>query len=100
MSALRHVLERHATQALHLLHSLKPSGNTLDLVITNEEYSINEILYQPGLGLSHHVCLQFIQVYLLCWWRSVLDQPQDLIFVNLILASLIVYLTQLNGMRL
>ena len=32
---------------------------TLDLVITNEEHMINEILYQPGLGLSDHVCLNF-----------------------------------------
>ena len=31
----------------------------LVLVITNEEHVINEILYQPGLGLSNHVCLYF-----------------------------------------
>ena len=62
VSALRQVLERQAIQVLHLLPccgSLKLSRNTLDLVITNEEHRINEILYQPGLGLSHHVCLQF-----------------------------------------
>jgi len=33
--------------------------NTLDLVIANEEHMINQILYQPGLGLSDHVCLNF-----------------------------------------
>ena len=33
--------------------------NTLDLVITNEEHMVNEILYQPRLGLSDHVCLNF-----------------------------------------
>ena len=33
--------------------------STLDLVITKEEHMINEILYQPGLGLSDHVCLNF-----------------------------------------
>lgn len=31
----------------------------LDLVISNEEHMINEISYQPGLGLSDHVCLNF-----------------------------------------
>ena len=30
-------------------------NQTPDLVITNEEQMINEILYQPGLGLSDHV---------------------------------------------
>ena len=33
--------------------------STLDMVITNEEQMINEILYQPSLGLSDHVCLNF-----------------------------------------
>jgi len=42
------------TQHKHCIYHcdlLKLSGNTLDLVITNEEYMINEILYQPGLGM-------------------------------------------------
>jgi len=35
------------------------TSSTLDLVITNEEQMINETLYQPGLDLSDHVCLNF-----------------------------------------
>ena len=40
-------------------HRQNQTPSTLDLVISNEEQMINEILYQPGLGLSDHVCLNF-----------------------------------------
>ena len=39
---------------------------TLDLIITNEEHMINEILYKPGLGLSDHVSLNFTELLMLC----------------------------------
>jgi len=49
---------RHTTQALHLLPwFIEAEWSTLDIDITNEEHRINEILYQPGLGLSDHICL-------------------------------------------
>ena len=40
-------------------YRLNQTPNILDLVITNEEHMINDILYQSGLGLSDHICLQF-----------------------------------------
>jgi len=61
------VLERYATHTLHkhCCDSLKRSGNTLDLVVTNEENRINKILYQPSLRLSHHVSSTFVTVPLI-----------------------------------
>ena len=32
----------------------------LDLVLSNEEEMISDLRYLPGLGLSDHVCLQFM----------------------------------------
>jgi len=60
---------------------------------------INEILYQPVSGL---VTMFVYNSSRSTWvmWRSVIDQPQDLICTKLILTSLTVFLTQLNGMRL
>lgn len=50
-------LYQHVTEPTRYRHSQIP--NTLDLIITNEEHMINDIVYQPGLGLSDHVCLHF-----------------------------------------
>jgi len=50
-------LYQHVTEPTRYRHSQIP--NTLDLIITNEEHMINDIIYQPGLGLSDHVCLHF-----------------------------------------
>jgi len=91
VSALRRVLERHATQALHLLpgDSLKLSGKTLDLVNTNKEHMIiltMQILDLVAMFVYNSTCVM---------WRSAIDQSQDLMCTKLILTSLImVYLTQ------
>ena len=50
-------LYQHVNEPTRYRQNQTPSA--LDLVITNEEQMINEILYQPGLGLSDHVCLNF-----------------------------------------
>ena len=50
-------LYQHVNEPTRYRQNQTPS--TLDLVITNEEHMINEILYQPGLGLIDHVCLNF-----------------------------------------
>ena len=50
-------LYQHVNEPTRYRQNQTPS--TLDLVITNEEHMINEILYQPGLGLRDHVCLNF-----------------------------------------
>ena len=50
-------LHQHVNEPTRYRQNQTP--NTLDLVITNEEHMVNEILYQPGLGLSDHVCLNF-----------------------------------------
>ena len=71
------------TQRKHCIYchdSLKLSGSILDLIITNEEHRINEVLYQPILRLSDHVCLQFKYF---CYVKKCIDQPQDLICTKL-----------------
>ena len=50
-------LYQHVNRPTRYRQNQTPS--TLDLVITNEEHMINKMLYQPGLGLSDHVCLNF-----------------------------------------
>ena len=70
--------------------------STLVLVITNEEHMINEILYQPGLGLSNHVCLYFNH---LCYVKKC-NRPIPRFNCTVpILTSLIIYSIQLIGKK-
>jgi len=85
----------HATQALHLLPwFIEIEWKYFRSSYTNEEHMINEV---SGLRLSDHVCLQF--KVCLCYVEKC-NRPIPRFNTKLIVTSLTVYLTQLNGMRL
>ena len=88
-------LYQHVNEPTRYRHNQTP--NTLDLVITNEEHMINEILYQPGLGLSDHVCLQFNY---LCYVKRCNRLIPRLDLCRAYLTNLTVYSVQLNGTKL
>ena len=50
-------LHQHVTQPTR--HRYGQQANTLDLVITNEENMIQDLVTLPALGLSDHYCLSF-----------------------------------------
>ena len=50
-------LTQHVRNPTHYRGNQTP--NTLDLIFTNEEGMIDEVLYGPPLGKSHHVVLTF-----------------------------------------
>jgi hypothetical protein len=50
-------LYQHVTENTRFREGQKPS--LLDLILTNEDGMIKNILYQPPLGKSDHICLAF-----------------------------------------
>ena len=52
-----HFLTQHVLKPTRFRHGQNPS--TLDLILTNEEGMVQDLLFKPGLGRSDHVILQF-----------------------------------------